>query len=167
MNSHRHENIKTCKPISLKDKVAQNYTYIKKLILSSKRKHDISITNLKRLINFREIIVGYVVFNVFTAVTVNNTVFWVVTKCSSGNFRRFGGTYCRQLQGSRVSQARNKPNQAGFLRITRHYNSEHGSIYRSSFLEIIETDNYFYRAKCSVFLVLKPVSHIISCHCPY
>jgi hypothetical protein len=34
----------------------------------------------------------YVLFEVFTAVTMKNGVFWVVTPCGSCKNRRFGGT---------------------------------------------------------------------------
>jgi hypothetical protein len=39
-----------------------------------------------------KIIDNYVTFEVFTAVTMKNGVFWDVTPCGSGKNRRFGGT---------------------------------------------------------------------------
>jgi hypothetical protein len=41
----------------------------------------------------------YVKFEVFTAVTMKNAVFWDVTPCKSCVNRRFGGTYRLHLQG--------------------------------------------------------------------
>jgi hypothetical protein len=38
-------------------------------------------------------------FEVFTAVTMNNGVFWDVTPCGSCKNRRFGSTYCLLHQG--------------------------------------------------------------------
>jgi hypothetical protein len=49
-------------------------------------------------------------FEVLTSVTTKNTVFWVVTPCSSEIAPRFGGTYLFHLQGRKVSQARNQQN---------------------------------------------------------
>jgi hypothetical protein len=44
---------------------------------------------------------NYVRFEVFTAVTMKNAVFWDVAPCRSGVTRRFGGTYRLHLQGRR------------------------------------------------------------------
>jgi hypothetical protein len=38
-------------------------------------------------------------FEVFTAVTMKNGVFWVVTPCGSCKNRRFGGTWSHLHQG--------------------------------------------------------------------
>jgi hypothetical protein len=40
-------------------------------------------------------------FEVFTAVTMNNGVFWVVTPCGSFKNRRFGGTWRLLHQGDK------------------------------------------------------------------
>jgi hypothetical protein len=45
--------------------------------------------------------VYYVRLEVFTAVTVKNGVFWVVTPCGSCKNRRFGGTWCLLHQGDK------------------------------------------------------------------
>jgi hypothetical protein len=42
----------------------------------------------------------YVRFEVFTAATMNNTVFWDVTSCGSCKNRRFEETYVLHQQGS-------------------------------------------------------------------
>jgi acyl-CoA thioesterase len=39
-------------------------------------------------------------FEVFTAVTMNNGVFWGATPCASFNNRRFGGTLMKEALGS-------------------------------------------------------------------
>jgi hypothetical protein len=44
---------------------------------------------------------GYVRFEVFTAVTMKNGVFWVVTPCGSCKDRRFGGTWSLLHQGDK------------------------------------------------------------------
>jgi hypothetical protein len=44
----------------------------------------------------------YVIFEVFTAVTMKNAVFWNVASCSSCMNRRFGGTYRLHLQGRKI-----------------------------------------------------------------
>jgi hypothetical protein len=44
---------------------------------------------------------AYVRFEVFTAVTVENTVFWDVALCGSCKNRRFRGTCSPHLQGRR------------------------------------------------------------------
>jgi hypothetical protein len=49
----------------------------------------------------------HVRFEVFTAVTMKNTVFWGVAPCRcSGLNRRFGGTYCLHLQGRKIRERR-------------------------------------------------------------
>jgi hypothetical protein len=44
-------------------------------------------------------IIDFVRFEVFTAVTMKNAVFWDVAPCRSCVNRRFGGTYRLRLQG--------------------------------------------------------------------
>jgi hypothetical protein len=46
----------------------------------------------------------YVEFEVLVAVTVKNTVFCIVTSCSSERTQRFGGTYRLYLHSRKVSQ---------------------------------------------------------------
>jgi hypothetical protein len=46
----------------------------------------------------------YVRFEVFTAVTMKNAVFWDVTPCISCVNRRFGGKYRLHLQGRKIRQ---------------------------------------------------------------
>jgi hypothetical protein len=46
-------------------------------------------------------------FEVFTAVTMKNGVFWVVTPCGSCKNRRFGGTWRLFHQGDRRTLRRN------------------------------------------------------------
>jgi hypothetical protein len=46
----------------------------------------------------------YVRFEVFTAVTVKNAVFWYVAPCRSCVERRFGGTYRLHLQGRKIRE---------------------------------------------------------------
>jgi hypothetical protein len=41
-------------------------------------------------------------FEVFTAVTMKNGVFWDVTPCGSCKNRRFGGTYSLLHQGDKI-----------------------------------------------------------------
>jgi hypothetical protein len=41
-------------------------------------------------------------FEVFTAVTMKNTVFWDVAPCRYCVNRRFGGTYLLPLQGRKI-----------------------------------------------------------------
>jgi hypothetical protein len=43
-------------------------------------------------------------FEVFTAVTMKNAVFWDVAQCSSSVNRRFGGTYRLYLQGRKIRE---------------------------------------------------------------
>jgi hypothetical protein len=50
----------------------------------------------------------YVRFEVFTAVTMKNAVFWNVTLCDSCKDRRFGGTYRFHYQGEKIRSVRNK-----------------------------------------------------------
>jgi hypothetical protein len=43
-------------------------------------------------------------FEVFTAVTMKNAVFWDVAPCRACMNRRFGGTYCLHLQGIKIRE---------------------------------------------------------------
>jgi hypothetical protein len=43
-------------------------------------------------------------FEVFTAVTMKNGVFWDVTPCGSCKNRRFGGTWRRLHQGDKIGE---------------------------------------------------------------
>jgi hypothetical protein len=55
-------------------------------------------------------------FEILTAVTMKNTVFWDATPCNLIEvYRRFVGTYCLHLQGRGISRARK---QASSARIT-------------------------------------------------
>jgi hypothetical protein len=48
-------------------------------------------------------------FEVLTAVVMKSTIFWDITQCSPLRVkRRFGGTYRLQLQGRKISRARNQ-----------------------------------------------------------
>jgi hypothetical protein len=47
---------------------------------------------------------SYVRFEVFTAVTMKNVVFWDVALCRYWVNRRFGGTYRLQLQGRKIRE---------------------------------------------------------------
>jgi hypothetical protein len=49
-------------------------------------------------------------FEVFTAVTMKNTVFWYVSPCGSFKYRRFEGTYRLHHQGGKNQRARNSVN---------------------------------------------------------
>jgi hypothetical protein len=53
----------------------------------------------------------YIRFEVFTAVTMKNAVFWDVTLCRYFVNRRFGGTYRLHLQGIRNPRAMNQHEQ--------------------------------------------------------
>jgi hypothetical protein len=46
----------------------------------------------------------FVRFEVFTAVTMKNAVFWYVAPCSSCVNRRFGGTYRLNLQSRKIRE---------------------------------------------------------------
>jgi hypothetical protein len=46
----------------------------------------------------------HVRFEVITAVTIKNAVFWDVAPCSSCVNRRFGGTYCLHLNGRKIHE---------------------------------------------------------------
>jgi hypothetical protein len=46
----------------------------------------------------------YVRFEVFTAVTMKNAIFWDMAPCSSCVNRRFGGTYRLHLQGRKIRE---------------------------------------------------------------
>jgi hypothetical protein len=50
-------------------------------------------------------------FDVFTAVTVKNAVFWDVAPCRYFVNRRFGGTYRLHLEGIRNPRAMNQREQ--------------------------------------------------------
>jgi hypothetical protein len=50
-------------------------------------------------------------FEVFTAVTMNNVVFWDVAPYRSCVNRRFGGTYRLHLQGRKISERRTSVNK--------------------------------------------------------
>jgi hypothetical protein len=49
----------------------------------------------------------YVRFEIFTAVTMKNSVFWDVAPCSSCVNRRFGGTYRLHLQVKKIRKLGN------------------------------------------------------------
>jgi hypothetical protein len=49
----------------------------------------------------------YIRFEVLTAVTMKNDVFWNVTSCGSCKNRRFGGTYRHHHQGHKTLWTRN------------------------------------------------------------
>jgi hypothetical protein len=49
-------------------------------------------------------IVTYARFEVFTAVTIKNAIFWDVAPCTSCVNQRFGGTYRLHLQGRRIRE---------------------------------------------------------------
>jgi hypothetical protein len=51
--------------------------------------------------------IGFVRFEVFTAVTMKNCAFWVVTPCGSCKNRRFGGTWRLIHQGDKNRWTRN------------------------------------------------------------
>jgi hypothetical protein len=46
----------------------------------------------------------YVIYEVFTAGTMKNVVFWDVALCRSCVNRRFGGTYCLHLHGRKICE---------------------------------------------------------------
>jgi hypothetical protein len=46
----------------------------------------------------------YVRFEVFTAVTMKNCVFWDITPCDSCKNRRFGGTYASIMKVTRIGE---------------------------------------------------------------
>jgi hypothetical protein len=49
----------------------------------------------------------YIGFEVFTAVTMKNAVFWGVVPCRCGRLnRRFGGSYRLHLQGRKIRELR-------------------------------------------------------------
>jgi hypothetical protein len=56
------------------------------------------------LATLRKSVVFIVRFEVFTAVTMKNAVFWDVTPCRSCVNRRFGGTYRLHLQGRKIRE---------------------------------------------------------------
>jgi hypothetical protein len=61
---------------------------------------------LQHLLQFVTIY-NYVRFEVFTAVTMKNDVFWEVTSCGSCKNRRFGGTLRLLHQGDKNRLTRN------------------------------------------------------------
>jgi hypothetical protein len=54
---------------------------------------------------------AYVRFEVLTAVTMKNSVFWDVAPCRYFVNRRFGGTYRLHLQGIKNPRAMNQRGQ--------------------------------------------------------
>jgi hypothetical protein len=50
------------------------------------------------------ILLKVVIFEIFTAVTMKNSVFWDVALCRSCVDRRFGGTYRLYLQGRKIRE---------------------------------------------------------------
>jgi hypothetical protein len=58
--------------------------------------------------------------------TVNSTVFWGLTPCSSERIPRFGATCHLFLRGRRVSQARNQQNSA-YIVLDLLFDPENGS----------------------------------------
>jgi hypothetical protein len=55
-----------------------------------------------RHLNIAQIIWGYIRFEVFTALTMKNAVFWDVGPCRTCVNRRFGGTYRLHLHGRTI-----------------------------------------------------------------
>jgi hypothetical protein len=49
--------------------------------------------------------IGYVMFEIFTAVTINNAIFWAVTPCGSCNNRCLEGTYRCLLRNVGLTRA--------------------------------------------------------------
>jgi hypothetical protein len=93
---------------------------------------------------------------------MKNTVFWVVTLCSSETAQHFRGTHCFHPQGHTASQARNQCKQAqlvpasvgfllgllfdpealGFLRTTQQYNPEDHTLHNHCYKNL--KSNIFY-----------------------
>jgi hypothetical protein len=67
-------------------------------VLTSQETHYFSATESSQLMLVR--------FEVFTAVTMENAVFWDVTQCGSCKNRRFGGTHHLHHQGDENRRAR-------------------------------------------------------------
>jgi hypothetical protein len=70
-------------------------------IVRYSKEHDVSETGS----------VSYVRFEVLTAVTMKNAVFWDVAPCRYFVNRRFGGTYRLHFQGIRNPRAMNQREQ--------------------------------------------------------
>jgi hypothetical protein len=60
--------------------------------------------DLLRALHFSWNFLHLVRFEVSTAVTMKNAVFWDVAPCESCVNRRFGGTYLLHLQGTKISE---------------------------------------------------------------
>jgi hypothetical protein len=58
------------------------------------------------VVKMRKTVEVYVVFEVFTAATMKNAVFWEVTPCGSCKYRSLGGTYRLHNQGDRNRRSR-------------------------------------------------------------
>jgi hypothetical protein len=68
--------------------------------------------------------IKFVRFEVFTAVTMKNAVFWDVAPCKYFVNRRFGGTYRLHLQGIRNPRAMNQREQVALsLQLYAHAGS--------------------------------------------
>jgi hypothetical protein len=77
------------------------------LTISGNNSTLVSLSDIKRLKS--PLVVG---FEVITAVTVKCNIIWDVTPCSVVNvYRRFGGTYCPDLQDRTRNQARRKQSE--------------------------------------------------------
>jgi hypothetical protein len=63
-----------------------------------------SYTVKKKFIEITQAGLNYVSFEVFTAVTMKNAVFWDVAPCIFCVNRRFGGTYRLHLQGRKIRE---------------------------------------------------------------
>jgi hypothetical protein len=63
--------------------------------------------SLKHVCIHHERLQGVVRFEVFTKVTMKNSVFWDVTPCCSCKKRHFGGMYRLHLQEEKHQRARN------------------------------------------------------------
>jgi hypothetical protein len=66
----------------------------------------------------------FVRFEVFTAVTMKNVVFWYVSTCGSYRNLRFGGTYCLNHQGENNQQTKDTlaiASDCSKLRNINHY----------------------------------------------
>jgi hypothetical protein len=80
----------------------------KKVLNGTEKYRDVSITIDAVSIVFKAVnhlplnqrTISHLRFEVFTAVTMKNGVFWVVTSCASRKNRRFGGTW-RLHQGDK------------------------------------------------------------------
>jgi hypothetical protein len=62
-------------------------------------------------------------FEVFTAVTMKNGVFWVVTPCGSCKNRHFGGTWRRLHPGDKIGELGTTPAATSNLRNVGSYKS--------------------------------------------